>query len=51
MIDEGIKKLGYDGDLYAWKLAHREGVELLKKQVDLFIDRFDGKQDGQLDLF
>ena len=38
-------------DLYTWKLAHREQVELLKKQVALFIDRFDGKRNGQLDLF
>jgi len=38
-------------DVYTWKLAHRERVELLKKQVELFIDRFDGKQGNQLDLF
>ena len=38
-------------DVYTWKLANRERVELLKKQVKLFIDRFDGRQDGQLDLF
>jgi hypothetical protein len=38
-------------DVYTWKLAHRERVELLKKQVELFIDRFDGKQGDQLDLF
>ena len=38
-------------DLYAWQLANRERVDLLKKQIELFIDRFDGRQDGQLDLF
>jgi hypothetical protein len=38
-------------DLYTWKLANWERIELLKKQVELFIDRFDGRRDGQLDLF
>jgi hypothetical protein len=38
-------------DLYAWKIANRERVELLKKQVELFMGRSDGRTDGQLDLF
>jgi hypothetical protein len=38
-------------DLYKWKLSHIEQVDTLKKQVELFIDHFDGLQGDQLDLF
>jgi hypothetical protein len=38
-------------DLYTWKLSNLEQVELLKKQVELYINRFDGQRDDQLDLF
>ena len=38
-------------DLYRWKLANRERVEGLKKQVELFISHFDSGQMDQLELF
>ena len=38
-------------DLYTWKLANRERVRGLKKQVELFISRFDSGQMDQLELF
>jgi hypothetical protein len=38
-------------DLYSWKLSNLEQVELLKKQVGLYINRFDGKKGDQLELF
>ncbi|KPJ78480.1 MAG: hypothetical protein AMJ54_03090 [Deltaproteobacteria bacterium SG8_13] len=38
-------------DLYTWKLTNREGVEGLKKQVELFISHFDSGQMDQLELF
>ncbi len=38
-------------DLYTWKLKNREGVEGLKKKVELFISHFDSGQMDQLELF
>jgi hypothetical protein len=38
-------------DLYSWKLSNLEQVELLKKQVELYINCFDGKKGDQLELF
>jgi len=38
-------------DLYAWKLSNLERVESLKKQVELYIQHFDGRPGDQLDLF
>lgn len=38
-------------DLYKWKLSNIEQVDVLKKQVELFIDHFDSLQSDQLDLF
>ena len=38
-------------ELYTWKLANKESVESLKKQVELFISHFDSGQMDQLELF
>lgn len=38
-------------ELYTWKLANRERVKGLKKQVELFISHFDSGQMDQLELF
>jgi hypothetical protein len=38
-------------DLYNWKLANRERIETLKKQIDFYITHFDTGRIGQLELF
>ena len=38
-------------ELYRWKLSNRERVEVLKKQVQLYIDHVDEIQRDQRDLF
>ena len=38
-------------DLYSWKMGHLEAVLALKRQVQLFIENFEGVQPDQLDLF
>ena len=39
------------GSLYRWKLAHLDRIDTLKKQVRLFIEKFDELQPDQLELF
>jgi len=39
------------GELYRWKVSNLKRVESLKRQVDLFIEHFDGIQRDQTDLF
>jgi hypothetical protein len=39
------------GDLYRWKLEHRERVESLRRQVGLYIEHFDNLHTDQLALF
>jgi hypothetical protein len=39
------------GSLYRWKLAHLDRIDSLKKQVHLFIEKFDELQPDQLELF
>jgi hypothetical protein len=39
------------GSLYRWKLAHLDRIDSLKKQVHLFIEKFDALQPDQLELF
>lgn len=39
------------GNLYRWKLTHLDRIESLKKQVHLFIEKFDELQPDQLELF
>jgi hypothetical protein len=39
------------GDLYRWKLEHREQVESLKRQVGLFIEHLENLQKDQSRLF
>jgi hypothetical protein len=38
-------------DIYTWKLANREPIEMLKKQIDLYITHFETGQIDQLELF
>ena len=38
-------------ELYRWKMDHLETVTGLKRQVELFIDHFEGMRPGQMDLF
>jgi hypothetical protein len=39
------------GEIYAWKLANRERIDTLKKQVALFIERYENGHLDQLELF
>jgi hypothetical protein len=38
-------------ELYRWKMDHLEAVSGLKRQVELFIEHFEGVRPDQLDLF
>ncbi|UCF91149.1 MAG: hypothetical protein JSW39_23195 [Desulfobacterales bacterium] len=38
-------------ELYKWKLANRERIDSLKKQVKLFVENFDGIPRDQMGLF
>ena len=38
-------------ELYRWKLANQEGIESLKRQVQLYLDHMDEIQRDQRDLF
>ena len=38
-------------ELYRWKMDHLEAVSNLKRQVELFIEHFEGMRPDQLDLF
>lgn len=38
-------------ELYTWKLANLERIEILKKQVELFSSHFDSGYLDQLELF
>jgi hypothetical protein len=38
-------------ELYAWKLAHRDRVEVLKRQIELFLDRIQEVPRDQPELF
>jgi hypothetical protein len=38
-------------EIYTWKLANREPIETLKKQIDLYITHFETGQTDQLELF
>jgi hypothetical protein len=39
------------GDLYAWMLGHRERVDALRRQLELFLDRLDEVPRNQPELF
>jgi hypothetical protein len=38
-------------EIYTWKLANRESIETLKKQIDLYIIHSETGQTDQLELF
>ena len=38
-------------ELYRWKMDHLEAVASLKRQVELFIEHFEGVRPDQMDLF
>ena len=51
-----VQALAEDGrrlqrEIYRWKMDHIEAVAGLKRQVQLFIERFEGMRPDQMDLF
>jgi hypothetical protein len=48
-LAEDARKL--QRELYRWKMDHLEAVSGLKRQVELFIEHFEGVRPDQLDLF
>ena len=48
-LEEDSRRLHHD--IYTWKLANREPIETLKKQIDLYISHFEAGRIDQLELF